>query len=172
MIIVIVPFVLLLSIVLIKKIPYIGGNIQVGLLVAAVSALLMGGVFNPVSWVTAWIDGMDRIAWVLALSIFGSIYAETQVRIGTMDTVLNIFRSSFGKNPKGLVFCIILSLVLAGSLLGDSVAATTVIGVLVIKILAEMEMTGSKLQQPLSWAVPWDQLCHRLPNRFSLLHPW
>jgi TRAP-type C4-dicarboxylate transport system permease large subunit len=143
--IVIVPFALLLSIVLIKKIPYIGGNIQIGLVVAAVSALLMGGIYNPMNWVIAWVDGMDRIAWVLALSVFGSIYAETQVRIGTMDTVLNIFRASFGHKPQGLVLCIVLSLVLAGSLLGDSVAATTVIGVLVIKILAEMKMSGEQI---------------------------
>lgn len=62
-----------------------------------------------------------------------------------MDTVLNVFRAKFGHSPRGLVTCIILALVLAGSLLGDSVAATTVIGVLVIKILAELKMDAEHI---------------------------
>lgn len=145
MIIVIVPFCVLLSILLIKRIPYIGGNIQAGLLITGFLALLMGGIYNPISWLTAWISGIDRIAWVMALTIFGSIYAETQVKMGTMDTVINVFRGWFGHSPKGLVTCILLSLVVAGSLLGDAVAASTVIGVLCIKSLAEMELSGEQI---------------------------
>lgn len=145
MIIVIVPFVILLSIILIKKIPYIGGNIQVALLITGLTALIMGGIYNPVSWLTAWVDGIDRIAWVMALTIFGSVYAETQVKMGTMDTVLNVMRSWFGHSPRGLIVVIVISLVMAGSLLGDAVAASTVIGVLIIKSLAEMGLSGEQI---------------------------
>lgn len=145
MIIVIVPFFVLLAILLIKKIPYIGGNITAGLLIAGFLALLMGGIYNPLNWLTAWISGIDRIAWVMALTIFGSIYAETQVKMGTMDTVINVFRGWFGHSPRGLVTCILLSLVVAGSLLGDAVAASTVIGVLCIKSLAEMKLSGEQI---------------------------
>jgi len=96
MIIVIVPIVLLLSIILIKKIPYIGGNIQVGLLLTGLVALFMGGIFNPIDWLLAWVDGVDRIAWVIGLVLFGSLYAETQVKMGTMDTIIKVLRALFG----------------------------------------------------------------------------
>ncbi|HCP15625.1 MAG TPA: hypothetical protein DIT32_07740 [Peptococcaceae bacterium] len=145
MITVIVPFCILLAIILIKKIPYIGGNIQVALLITGLTALLMGGIYNPISWLTAWVNGIDRIAWVMALTIFGSIYAETQVKMGTMDTVLNVMRAWFGHSPKGLITVIIFSLCLAGSLLGDAVAASTVIGVLIIKSLDEMGLSGEHI---------------------------
>lgn len=145
MIIVIVPIVLLLSIILIKKIPYIGGNIQVGLMLTGLVALLMGGIFNPIDWLLAWVDGVDRIAWVIGLVLFGSLYAETQVKMGTMDTIIKVLRAMFGHSPKGLIACVVFALVLAGSLLGDAIAASTVIGVLVIKSLAEMKMSGEQI---------------------------
>ena len=145
MIIVLVPFCVLLAIILIKKIPYIGGNITAGLLITGLLALLMGGIYNPVQWLTAWVDGIDRIAWVMCLTIFGSLYAETQVRMGTMDTVLNVMRAKFGHSPRGLIVCIVLALCIAGSLLGDAVAASTVIGVLIIRSLAEMELSGEQI---------------------------
>lgn len=145
MITVIVPFAILLAIILIKKIPLIGGNIQAALLITGIVALLMGGIYNPVDWILAWIDGIDRIAWVLALAIFGSIYAETQVRMGTMNTVMNLLRSKFGHSARGMVVCIIIALVLAGSLLGDSVAAATVIGVLIIPSLAELGLSAVQI---------------------------
>ena len=145
MIIVIVPFCVLLAIILIKKIPYIGGNITAGLLITGLLALIMGGIYNPVQWLTAWIDGIDRIAWVMCLTIFGSLYAETQVCMGTMDTVLNVMRAKFGRSPRGLITCIVIALCIAGSLLGDAVAASTVIGVLIIRSLAEMELSGEQI---------------------------
>lgn len=142
---VIIPVILLLAIILIKRIPYIGGNISVGLAICALSAFLLGGVYNPGVWIMGWIDGIDRISWVLALILFGSIYAETQVQLGTMETVLGSMRAKFGHSPKGLVTAVILSLVLAGSLLGDAIAAATVVGVLIIKSLNELEMTGEQI---------------------------
>lgn len=145
MITVVVPFAILLAIILINKIPYIGGNIQAALLITGFVALLMGGIYNPIDWLLAWIDGIDRIAWVLALAVLGSIYAETQVRTGTMDTVMNLLRSKFGHSARGMAVCIIIALVLAGSLLGDSVAAATVIGVLIIPSLAELGLSAVQI---------------------------
>lgn len=145
MISVIIPVILLLAIILIKRIPYIGGNISVGLAVCGISAFLLGGIYNPVAWISGWINGIDRISWVLALILFGSIYAETQVQMGTMETVLGSMRARFGHSPKGLVTAVILSLVFAGSLLGDAIAAATVVGVLIIKSLSELKMTGEQI---------------------------
>lgn len=172
MIIVLVPFCVLLAIILIKKIPFIGGNITAGLLITGILALLMGGIYNPVDWLIAWVDGIDRIAWVMCLTIFGSLYAETQVCLGTMDTVLNVMRAKFGRSPRGLITCIVIALCIAGSLLGDAVAASTVIGVLIIRSLAEMELTGEQIActivmgaslgsimppvtQAVFWPLPW-----------------
>ncbi|MDR2588322.1 MAG: TRAP transporter large permease subunit [Spirochaetales bacterium] len=145
MFIVIIPIVILLAIILIKKLPVVGGNIQFALVVTGVAALLLGGVYSPVEWLFAWVDGLDRLAWIIALAVFGSIYAETQVRMGTMNTVINVLRSVFGHSPKGLIVCVVLALTIAGSLLGDAIAASTVIGVLVINSLLEMKMKPEQI---------------------------
>ncbi|MGI6603776.1 MAG: TRAP transporter large permease subunit [bacterium] len=136
---VIIPVAVLFLIIL-TPLPKIGGEVRLGLLAAAVLAFIMGGV-GPGAAVLAAIDGIDRIAWVIGLSIFGSIYAQSQVSLGTMDTVLNTFRALFGHSPKGLVAAVLLTLVLAGSLLGDAIASVTVIGVLVVLSLAEIGLT-------------------------------
>jgi TRAP-type C4-dicarboxylate transport system permease large subunit len=140
---VILPVVVLFAIILLP-VPKIGGDARIGLLAAAVLAFLFGRVGIPAA-ATAAIGGIDRIAWVIGLSIFGSIYAQSQVRLGTMDTVLNIFRALFGRSPKGLITAVVLSLVLAGSLLGDAIATTTVIGVLVVMSLAELGLDGEQV---------------------------
>lgn len=142
---VIIPIILLISIILIKKIPKIGGNINIGLIVAGLSALILGGIFNPIAWGMAWIDGIDRIAWVIALSFFGGIYAETQTEMGALETVLSSLRAKFGRSPRGLVVVIMISLGIAGSLLGDSIAASTVVGVLTIKSLADLGLKGEAI---------------------------
>lgn len=135
---VLIPIAVLLLIILCKKLPKIGGNVQVALLAAGVLSLLLGGVFSPAAWVHAFIDGLDRLAWIIFLSIFGSIYAETQSRLGVIDTIMGALKAKFGKYPRALVVSIILVLVLAGSLLGDAIAAGTVVGVLTVGTLAAM----------------------------------
>lgn len=145
MIKVIIPVIALLAIILCKKIPKIGGNVNAGLFVAGALSLILGGVLNPVDWFAAWIDGVDKLAWVIFLSIFGSIYASTQVKLGTIDTIMGYLKARFEKYPRILIVCIILVLVLAGSLLGDAIAASTVIGVLTIGVLASMGISGEKI---------------------------
>jgi TRAP-type transport system large permease protein len=145
MISVIVPVILLLSIILIKKIPYIGGNIQLGLVAAGFSALILGGIYSPIQWGVAFVNGVDKLAWVIALSVFGSIYAQTQIKLGTMETVLNSLRSKFGRSPKGLVVTIMVSLAISGSLLGDGIAVATVIGILVIGVLVEIQLKPEQI---------------------------
>ena len=86
-------------------------------------------------------DGIDRIAWVLALAVFWQYLCRDTSPHG-YDGYGN--QSAAGQNSaissRGMVICIILALVLAGSLLGDSVAAATVIGVLIVKSLAELNL--------------------------------
>ena len=138
MITVLIPIAVLLFIILWKKLPKIGGNVQAALIITGILALILGGVSSPSGWIAAFIDGIDRLAWVIFLSIFGSIYAETQVRIGVIDTIMAALKARFGRHPRALVSCIILVLVLAGSLLGDAIAASTVVGVLTVTTLASM----------------------------------
>lgn len=99
MITVLIPVGVMLAVILCKKIPKIGGNVQVALVLAGILSLVLGGVYQPTAWCGALIDGMDRLAWVICLSIFGSIYAETQVRLGTMETVMGALKAKFGKSP-------------------------------------------------------------------------
>ena len=100
MINVIIPILVLIGIVVIKKIPVIGGKVHWALLISGAVALLTAGIFSPMAWVNAYIDGLNRLSWVILIAIFGSIYAETQIAMGTMDVVLGASRSAFGRSPK------------------------------------------------------------------------
>lgn len=140
MIIVIVPICLLIFLILCKKLPLVKGNVMWCLMIAGFVALLMGKVYNPVEWIKAWILGLDKLAWIIALGLFGSIYAETQTELKTLDSVLTLLRSMFGKSPKGIVVATVIALGIAGSLLGDAVASATVIGILVIKSLEDLKI--------------------------------
>lgn len=140
---VLVPVALLFAIILLP-IPRIGGNVIVGLLSAAMSAALLGGL-SPVEVVGAAIEGIDKLAWVIMLSVAGSLYAESQVRLGAMQTALDSFRALFGRSTAGLVCAVIMTLVLSGSLLGDAIAAATVIGLLVIPTLAALRLSGERI---------------------------
>lgn len=144
MLVVAVPIALLFLIALVRPIPLIGGDIRAALLAAGLAAALIGGV-GPGEFVLGVVDGIDTLAWVMALSLFGSIYAESQVRLGTMTAVLDTLRSLFGRSPKGLIAAIFITLTLAGSLLGDAIAAATVIGFLVITALAELKVKPEQI---------------------------
>ena len=142
---VIIPISVLLLIVLCKKLPYIGGKLNVALITAGALTLLLGGLFNPADWVSAWIDGLNRLSWIIALSIFGSLFAEISMRLGTVDTIIGALTAKFGNHPRMLIVCILFALTVAGSLLGDAVAAATVIGMLTIGILASMNLSPEKI---------------------------
>lgn len=142
---VIIPMAVLLVIVLCKKIPYVGGKINIALVITGALTLLLGGMYNPGEWVSAWIDGLNRLSWIMALSIAGSLFAEISMRLGTIDTIIGALTAKFGKHPRILIICILFALTLAGSLLGDAIAASTVIGMLTIGILVSMNLSYEKI---------------------------
>ena len=145
MITVIVPICLLVFLLLCKKIPFIGGNISASLGVAAVCAMIMGGVYSPLKWVEAWLYGVNTIAWVLFLTVFGSIYAQTQIKLGTMDTVFCCFKAKFGERPRILICCILLTLVVAGSLLGGGTPSIAIVGVLMIPSMVQLGLDPTQI---------------------------
>ncbi|MBT2217543.1 TRAP transporter large permease subunit [Virgibacillus dakarensis] len=144
MIEIIVPLALLFVIAVVKQIPKIGGEIRIALIVAALSSAVISGL-NPSETLLAFIDGIDRLSWVIMLSVFGSLYAESQAKLGTIDTTLNSLRAAFGNSSKGLIVAIFITLILAGSLLGDAIAAATVIGFLVINSLTELKLKPEQI---------------------------
>lgn len=141
---IILPLALLFIIALAKKIPKIGGDVRVALLVAALTSALLSGL-APGETIMAFVDGIDRLSWVIMLSIFGSLYAESQVKLGAMETTLNSLRAAFGNSPKGLITAIFITLIIAGSFLGDAIAAATVIGFLVIHSLTELKIKPEQI---------------------------
>lgn len=145
MLTILIPIIIIFCIILIKKIPYIGGNVQVGLLAGGFAALLLGGVNNPAEWGIAWVTGVDKIVWILFLITFGSIYAEAQTKLGAMETVLNSLRALLGHTAKGLIVAIFISLVIGGSLIGSAIATSAVIGILIIKPLADLGINPVKI---------------------------
>ena len=145
MITVIVPICLLVFLLLCKKIPFVGGNIWASLGVAAICAMIMGGVYNPMQWVEAWLYGVNTIAWVLFLTVFGSIYAQTQIKLGTMDTVFCCFKAKFGERPRILICCILLTLVIAGSLLGGGTPSIAIVGVLMIPSMVQLGLDPTQI---------------------------
>lgn len=145
MIKVLITIAVLLVIVLCKKIPYIGGNITIGLAIAGALTMILNLQFNPGIWITAFIDGLSRMSWIMFLAMFGSIFAQINTKLGTVDTVISALNAKFGKHPRILVVCILFVLLLAGSLMGDAVAASTVIGILTFGILASMGIAYEKI---------------------------
>jgi len=141
---ILIPLLLLFIIALGNKIPKIGGNIKVALLVAALSSIIISGL-GAKEIILAFVDGIDRLSWVILLSIFGAIYAESQVKLGAIDTTLNSLRSAFGNSPKGLITAVFITLIIAGSFLGDAIAASAVIGFLVIHSLHEMRIKPEQI---------------------------
>lgn len=141
---IIIPLLLLFIIALVKNIPKIGGNIKVALLVAAISSAIISGL-GPIETILAFIDGIDRLSWVIMLSVFGALYAEAQVKLGAMDTTINTLRSAFGNSPRGLIAAVYITLIIAGSFLGDAIAASAVIGFLVINSLYELKIKPEQI---------------------------
>lgn len=117
------------------------GKINVALAVTGVPTLILGGMYNPGDW----IDGLNRLSWIIALSIAGSLFAEISMRMGTIDTIIGALAAKFGNHPRMLIVCILFALTLAGSLLGDAIATATVIGMLTIGILVSMNMSYEKI---------------------------
>lgn len=142
---VVVAITVLLIVALCKKIPRIGGSIHIALLLAGVAAMLCSGIFNPAQWVVAWIDGLNRLAWISCLALAGAIFAEISLHLGTVDTIIGALKAKFGSHPRILVVCIMFVLCIAGSLLGDSSAAATVVGILTFGILVSMDISFEKI---------------------------
>lgn len=145
MITVIIPILLLLLILLCKKIPVIGENIHAALGAAGLSALLLGGIYSPVMWLRAWFKGLDTVAWVMALTVFGSIYAQTQIKLGTMDVVFRCLKAQFGRKPRALAVCIILTLVVSGAILGGGSPSIAIVGVLMIPSLVQLGLDPTRV---------------------------
>src|SRR5699024_3601285 len=141
---ILIAILLLFIIALGNKIPKFRSNIKVALLVAALSSIIISGL-RPKEIILAFVDGIDRLSWVILLSILGAIYAESQVKLGAIDTTLNSLRSAFGNSPKGLITAGFITLIIAVSFLGDAIAASAVIGFLVIHSLHEMKIKPEQI---------------------------
>lgn len=145
MLTVVVPIALLIVLIFAKRVPGVGGDVGKALIAAGAAALLLGGILQPWEWAAAWLDGLDRLSWVMALALAGSIYAETQTEMNTLGLVIQVMRSAFGRSCAGMIAVVIFSIGVAGSLLGDAVASAAVIGILVIGILSEMKLDGDEI---------------------------
>lgn len=75
MIKIIVPFAVIIAIMVIKKIPKIGGDVRFALILGALAALLMGGVYNPRRMVTSWFfRPQQRIVHHMAHFLWRSVF--------------------------------------------------------------------------------------------------
>lgn len=63
----------------------------------------MAGMYNPGEWIAAWINGLNSFSWILCMSIFGCIFAEMSLRLGTIDTIVGAFAAKFGHRPRTLI---------------------------------------------------------------------
>ena len=135
---VIVPVLFLMLVSTVKKIPLIGGNLIAAFIGTGVLSLLLGGVYNPAVWGSAWLTGLNQVAFIIFIVIFGSIFSTLQVKSGAMDTVLNVLRAIFGGTPQGLILSILIAMCLGGSLVGTVSAVGAVIGLLVVPAMDDM----------------------------------
>lgn len=141
MYIVIVPVLFLIIISICKKIPLIGGRLLAAFFGAGILAMVLGGVCNPVQWINPWIDGLNRVAFIIWIVIFGSCFSMLQIETGAMQTVLNVLRALFGHTPQGLVLAVLLALYMGGSMLGTVAAVGAVIGMLIVPALDDMGLS-------------------------------
>lgn len=139
------PIILLITLILAKQLPFFKGNISYALCAAGLFALLLGNCFSAQNLIDSAILGLDKLSWVIFLSLFGSIYAQTQIELKTLDLIIEIMRSKFGHSAKGLLCVIFVALCISGSLLGDAVASATVIGILVVEILYDMGLKPEEI---------------------------
>ena len=138
MITVVVPVLFLMLVSTVKKIPLIGGNLIAAFIGTGVLSLVLGGVYDPLEWGRAWLTGLNQVAFIIFIVIFGSIFSALQVKSGAMDTVLNVLRAIFGHTPQGLVLSILIAMCLGGSLVGTVSAVGAVIGMLVVPAMDDM----------------------------------
>lgn len=137
---VLIPVLFLIIITMCKRIPFVGGNMTFAFFGAGIAALLMGGRTDPSAWISPWITSFNSIAFIFYIVILGALFSALQVAGGAMETVLNMLRAVFGKTPEGLVFAILVTLYIGGSLMGTVAAVGAVIGLLVVPSLREMGM--------------------------------
>src|SRR5699024_2358484 len=131
--------------------------IKVALLVAALSSIIISGL-GPKEIILAFVDGIDRLSWVILLSIFGAIYAESQVKLGAIDTTLNSLRSAFGNSPKGLITAVFFTLIFGSYFLGDVIDASDVIGFLLIHSLYEMKIKSEQIGMIILFGASFDSI--------------
>ena len=165
---VIIPLIVMIAIIVIKKIPFIGGKVHYALLAAGAVALLVGGIYNPMDWIKAYVDGLNRISWVILIALFGGIYARTQTAMGTMDTVLNASRAAFGRTPKGLYAAGMITLILFGSLLGEGLSAACVAGVLMVGPMRDLGLEPEQISASLVLGGLLGSLCPPMTNGIVL----
>ena len=138
MITVIIPVLFLMLVSTVKKIPLIGGNLIAAFIGTGILSFLLGGVYDPRVWGSAWLTGLNQVAFIIFIVIFGSIFSALQVKSGAMDTVLNVLRAIFGHTPQGLILSILIAMCLGGSLVGTVSAVGAVIGMLVVPAMDDM----------------------------------
>lgn len=138
MVTVIIPVLFLMLVSTVKKIPLIGGNLIAAFIGTGILSLVLGGVYDPRVWGSAWLTGLNQVAFIIYIVIFGSIFSSLQVKSGAMDTVLNVLRAIFGHTPQGLILSILIAMCLGGSLVGTVSAVGAVIGMLVVPAMDDM----------------------------------
>ncbi len=138
----IVPIILMFGVLFIKKIPKIGGNIAAAMGIAGVSAMLLGGIYNPLTIIAEWYKGIDQITWIIGLTLFGGILAKVLNELGAINVIVEFLRAVFGRSPKGLVLALMIALSFMGSLLGDAVAGAATIGILFVPALVDIGLSG------------------------------
>ena len=168
MISVVVPVILLFVILLVKKIPKIGGSVTAALAIAGFSALLLCGIFNPIDWLKAWLDGFDRLSWVIWIAIFGMIYSETQTSLGAVDTILDTSRAAFGKSAKGLYVAAFVAMIFFGALLGEGLSVAASVGVLIIPALMDLGLETEEVSATIVLGALLGSLCPPLTNGIVL----
>ena len=138
MLTVIIPVLFLMLVSTVKKIPLIGGNLIAAFVGTGILSLLLGGVYDPIVWIQSWLTGLNQVAFIIFIVIFGSIFSSLQVKSGAMDTVLNVLRAIFGHTPQGLILSILIAMCIGGSLVGTVAAVGAVIGMLVVPAMDDM----------------------------------
>ena len=145
MIAIVIPFVVLLILVCVKKIPFVGGKVHWALIITGVLVMLMTKHYTPGDWVGAIGEGLNRFLWIVLFCAVVNIYAECMIRLGVIEGMMRILGAIFGKSSRALLAASVITMVFIGAFAGSTSTCTVLVGVFMAEVLYKQGLSAERV---------------------------
>ncbi|GEM_PF-1590150 len=167
MINILIAFTAMILLIIFKKIPYIGGNMRVGLVLSGIIILISFGVYNPMMWLEAFLTGLDRFMWIIVFTFIILVFAEYQIRLDIINKVMRMLKAIFGTNSRPLLIATFIALTIFGALVGSTNACTMVVSIFVAKTLYDQGLKIEEVGATLVMGAALGSLCPPVSFSFN-----